>query len=101
MLFVNRDREIQAVEKDLSKPGLSITILYGRRRIGKTWILRKIMKNHSNSLYIFVPEAPPQILFKMLQEKLREKCGHIEARSWIGLLEELGTKPGAPNLAYY
>lgn len=92
MLFVNRDREIQAVEKDLSKPGLSITILYGRRRIGKTWILRKIMKNHSNSLYIFVPEAPPQILFKMLQEKLREKCGQIEARSWIGLLEELGTK---------
>ncbi len=92
MLFVNRDREIQAVEKDLSKPGLSITILYGRRRIGKTWILRKIMKKNPNSIYIFVPEAPPQILFKMFQEKLREKCGQIEARSWIGLLEELGTK---------
>ncbi|MEB3755749.1 MAG: AAA family ATPase [Desulfurococcales archaeon] len=89
MLFVDRDKELQALEKDISSPGLSITILYGRRRIGKTWILKKLIANHPSSLYFFVPEGPPQALFNMLQEKLEEKCGAIKARSWIKLIEEL------------
>ena len=90
MLFVDRENELQVIDKELSKQGLSIIILYGRRRIGKTWLLKRIMKKYSDSIYLFVSEGSPQALFRMFLEALKGVCESIDARSWIGLLKALG-----------
>jgi AAA+ ATPase superfamily predicted ATPase len=89
MLFINRDLELQAINRDLSDNKLSITIVYGRRRIGKTWLLKKVMQEHPDSIYIFVMEGPPRMLIEIFREKISEKCSVSESRSWTGILEQL------------
>lgn len=39
--FVDRAAELAALERDHSRPGASLFVLYGRRRLGKTTLLRR------------------------------------------------------------
>jgi AAA+ ATPase superfamily predicted ATPase len=39
MLFIDRQRELQALDRFYSSPGAGLFILYGRRRVGKTRLL--------------------------------------------------------------
>lgn len=41
MIFFDRDYEVRALQRDYQKPGGSLFVLYGRRRVGKTALLRK------------------------------------------------------------
>src|SRR5450759_2166505 len=39
--FINREAELQSLHDDYARPGSSLYILYGRRRLGKTTLLRQ------------------------------------------------------------
>jgi len=39
--FINREKELEALEKEYNKESFSFFIIYGRRRVGKTELLRK------------------------------------------------------------
>jgi AAA+ ATPase superfamily predicted ATPase len=39
--FVNRERELEALEKEYGKEAFSLFVIYGRRRVGKTELLRR------------------------------------------------------------
>ena len=39
--FINREAELQSLHDDYAKTGSSLYILYGRRRLGKTTLLRQ------------------------------------------------------------
>ena len=40
MKFVDRSNEIAALEREYQRDGASMVILYGRRRVGKTELIR-------------------------------------------------------------
>lgn len=39
--FINRQPELAALDRDYARPGASLFVLYGRRRLGKTALLRR------------------------------------------------------------
>ncbi len=39
--FIGRERELEALEREYSKPGFGMFVLYGRRRVGKSTLLRR------------------------------------------------------------
>lgn len=45
MNFINRTKELQSLRKEFESEGSSLFILYGRRRLGKTTLLREFSKS--------------------------------------------------------
>jgi AAA+ ATPase superfamily predicted ATPase len=48
MKFVGRKRELQTLEKLLQSPQAGLLILYGRRRVGKTWLVTHFLEQHQD-----------------------------------------------------
>ncbi len=53
--FINREKELEFLDKEYNKPGSSFIIIYGRRRIGKTALIKKFIENKP-ALYFLATE---------------------------------------------
>lgn len=53
--FVNRKNELEILEREYSKPESSLVVLYGRRRVGKTFLCIKFMED-KDALYFLATE---------------------------------------------
>jgi len=53
--FVNREAELHSMEKEYGKKEVSLYVLYGRRRLGKTRLIQEFIKNKP-SLYFMASE---------------------------------------------
>lgn len=62
MKFYNRKEELQLLEKLSQKKGFKLTVIYGRRRIGKTRLIRQFLENKDYT-YIFVPRYKTKDMF--------------------------------------
>ena len=49
MKFVDREKEKERLERSITSKPTGLTVVYGRRRIGKSTLLRKVIKN--NDIY--------------------------------------------------
>ncbi len=49
--FVDRLREIELLEAHLERPGGGLFVVYGRRRVGKTALLRELLKGRDRAAY--------------------------------------------------
>ena len=54
--FINRTKELEALEKQYNLPSSSLVIIYGRRRVGKTSLINEFLKSHQDSLYFLATE---------------------------------------------
>ena len=54
--FINRDEELDFLEKEYSREGSSLVILYGRRRVGKTALAAEFLKGKSGLYFIATEE---------------------------------------------
>lgn len=43
--FINRERELAALEEQYAAIGASFVAIYGRRRVGKTTLIREFIKD--------------------------------------------------------
>ena len=50
-MFIGRERELQSLEKVYAKNGFGMTIIYGRRRIGKSTLIKKFIKGKKAIFY--------------------------------------------------
>lgn len=62
MKFYNRKEELQLLEKLSQKPGFKLIVIYGRRRIGKTRLIKQFLENKDYT-YIFVPRYKTKDMF--------------------------------------
>jgi len=53
--FVNREVELQSLEKEYARKEASLYVLYGRRRVGKTRLIQEFLKNKP-SVYFMASE---------------------------------------------
>ena len=53
--FIDRDQELEFLESEYHRDGSSLVILYGRRRVGKTALVSRFMKN-KKALYFLSSE---------------------------------------------
>ena len=51
-MFVGRKKELGVLEDTYKKPGFQMTIIYGRRRIGKTRLIAEFIKGKKASYYV-------------------------------------------------
>ncbi len=82
--FFNRDEELRYMEEEYSRPGFKFLVIYGRRRVGKTFLIKKFLETKENAIYFYISEMSPQSLREDLARELYYKLGlRLEFRpSW-------------------
>ena len=51
-MFVGRESELIKLEKMYSTNEFQFAVIYGRRRVGKTTLIREFLKNKESLLYV-------------------------------------------------
>lgn len=97
MEFVNRSRELQELESLVQRDTAVLYRLTGRRRIGKTVLLRELIDEH-DGVYLFVPEGDEGRILAELRRQAAEATGEdvIPPEGWTGLFKFLERFEGRP-----
>ena len=66
-MFVNRYKELELLNDEYARNNFTFTVLYGRRRVGKTALLKEYMQDKP-SLYFLVTLENINIILKRLQD---------------------------------
>ena len=69
--FIDRDIELAVLEEQLSSDKASLMVLYGRRRVGKTTLIKEFIKD-KHALYFLENEENEKISIKNFTEILAE-----------------------------
>lgn len=72
--FTNREKELQELDAAAKRGGL--LVVYGRRRVGKTRLLREWLNTHQG-LYSQAIEAPREM---QIQQLFQDISGSLETR---------------------
>lgn len=94
--FVNRRRELEFLEKNYTERTSSLIVIYGRRRIGKTELIKNFIKNKPHIYFLADNRGDYQNLKEMqrfmgdfLQDNLFVKAN---IREWTELFDEFSKK---------
>jgi len=52
MEFVGREKELEDLEKDFESDNFSLAVIYGRRRVGKTELIKKFCSNKQHIYHL-------------------------------------------------
>jgi len=66
-MFVNRHKELKLLNDEYAQDSFTFTVLYGRRRVGKTTLLKEYIQDKP-SLYFLVTLENINIILKRLQD---------------------------------
>jgi AAA+ ATPase superfamily predicted ATPase len=97
-MFVNRQRELELLEGMFVKSGASLLVLYGRRRVGKTELLRHFCERH-RSVFFVADQRPATMLLRELSAQLWSAAGESEKSAPVfpGWAEALAYAGGLAN----
>jgi len=95
-VFVDRESELSLLEDAFSKRGSSFVVVYGRRRIGKTTLIREFTRS-KDSLYFLATEEGAEQNLEYFQHMAYEKTGLNILRpensvSWEDIFEQLSSR---------
>jgi len=91
MRFINRESELSSLEAQYSKSGACLTIIYGRRRVGKTTLIKEFLKDKPGA-YFFADKQFETELIKRFQNSISEnlkapQLNEIEFKTWDSLFD--------------
>ncbi|MCD6552240.1 ATP-binding protein [Thermotoga sp.] len=72
MEFIDREKELEYLNEEYKRPGSSFVVIYGRRRIGKTRLIKEFMKD-KNGVYFLATEEDEGTNRSCFQQILYEK----------------------------
>jgi AAA+ ATPase superfamily predicted ATPase len=86
-MFINRNNELLLLENDFEKPYASLNFIFGRRRVGKTFLVNEYMKN-KNTLYLSSFEITKDLFFTNMK-KIIDDFFHVNNNVIINTSFEL------------
>jgi AAA+ ATPase superfamily predicted ATPase len=66
-MFVNREKELKLLNDEYNSSSFKFSIIYGRRRVGKTTLIKKYIEN-KDSIYLLVTYESLNIVLDRLKE---------------------------------
>ncbi len=90
-MFIHREKEIQEINDELNKTSRKI-VLYGKRRVGKTALLKKIMEERKDCIYFECIQDTLDAnlkLLKMILEKALSLPSYVSFESFEQVFEYL------------
>ncbi|WP_297092163.1 ATP-binding protein [Thermococcus sp.] len=73
-MFVDRERELAFLERKWKKSGAQLIVIYGRRRVGKTMLLKEFLKDKRGVYFLATADSVDENV-KELAGKLSELTG--------------------------
>ena len=90
--FINREKELEALENSYESNNPAFIIIYGRRRLGKTELVKRFIKD-KRAFYFLAKQEKLELEFERFKEKFAKKHNiFLEANNWEKLFEEIGEK---------
>ena len=78
MRFIGRKEELLQLEKEYSLGTFGLSIVYGRRRVGKTYLLQEFLRDKRGSY--FVATESDELIYRIsLSNAVYRPCGYEEA----------------------
>jgi len=106
--FRGRKAELNILDKKFKQDGFNMTVLYGRRRIGKTELINKFIKDHSAAKAISftaVERGESELLSMMTETVLTvlnpDMIGNITFNSFEKLFEYVGNQAKKEKLIFF
>lgn len=95
--FVDRKEEMMTLQSEYERPGSSLVILYGRRRVGKTALISEFIKG-KNALFFLASEESEAQNRTAFKEKAADFTGNellrqFDAKSWDILFQTIMQTP--------
>lgn len=90
--FVNREDELDTLESKFESESAELLVVYGRRRLGKSALVRKAIEGRDDAIYWQATEETSDVQLTNFVETARETFPHVEdiQRDWEALLRALG-----------
>ena len=84
--FVDRQQEMETLEREYGREGSALVVLYGRRRVGKTTLISQFIQDKKALFFLASEESEAQNRLAF-QEKTAEFLGsdllrNVEVKSW-------------------
>ena len=77
MRFIGRAFELRELEEEYGKGTFALSVIYGRRRVGKTYLIKEFLKRKRG--YYFVElESNALINLSLLSQAIYEACGNLK-----------------------
>lgn len=90
--FINREKELEVLKNSYKSNKPEFIIIYGRRRLGKTELIKRFIKD-KQAFYFLAKQENLKLEFERFKEKLAKKYNiFLEADNWEKLFEETGEK---------
>ncbi len=84
-MFIGREKEIQFLNEFYEKDGLSMTVIYGRRRIGKSTLISEFVKDKKSIFYTATKVGKERNLELFSEQVLYELMPNVEGISFQSL----------------
>ena len=95
--FVDREQEMNTLQREYERNGSSLVVLYGRRRVGKTTLISEFIKDKKALFFLASEESESQNRLAF-QEKTAEFLDsdllqNVEVKSWDVLFKAIMDTP--------
>ena len=90
--FVNREDELETLRSRYDREQAEFIVVYGRRRLGKSALVRESIRDRSDAIYWQATEETPEVQIADFVETAGEVYPHLTdvKRDWEAVLRTLG-----------
>ncbi|WP_297489922.1 ATP-binding protein [Thermococcus sp.] len=84
-MFVNRKRELEFLERKWKEGGAQLIIIYGRRRVGKTTLLKEFLRGREGVYFLATADSMGENV-----KELAEKFAELTGRGYFKEVKDFG-----------
>jgi AAA+ ATPase superfamily predicted ATPase len=75
MKFIDRQRELAFLEQEYNRDGSSFVVIYGRRRLGKTTLIKEFICHKHKPVYFLADKSSESVSINLFKEMISRSLG--------------------------